>query len=136
MTDSEYSHRSLAAKLGLKPGMKVAFINAPDDYKKRLGSIVDEVDILTHPANEMDFVQLFTDSFDHFTREFPSLSKKLKSNGMLWVSWPKGSSKVTTDLNENSLRDFGLSQGLVDVKVIAVDETWSGLKFIYRLKDR
>jgi hypothetical protein len=67
---------------------------------------------------------------------FPKLKKSLDLAGTLWISWPKGASKVKTDLNENVVREIGLSNGLVDVKVCAVDEVWSGLKFMYRLKDR
>ena len=87
-------------------------------------------------GGELDFIHLFVHQLTVFQKEFLLTKKHLKKTGMLWVSWPKKSSKVPTDLDENVIRDFGLLQGLVDVKVCAVDETWSGLKFVYRIKDR
>jgi hypothetical protein len=84
----------------------------------------------------LDFAMLFTKSKAELTREFKRVEKLLAPAGMLWVSWPKKSSGVATDLNENIIREIGLAQGLVDVKVCAVTEIWSGLKFVRRLKDR
>ncbi|HNP06444.1 MAG TPA: hypothetical protein PKN99_02405 [Cyclobacteriaceae bacterium] len=83
-----------------------------------------------------DFIHLFVKEKKRFGREFLKLKTELKKDGMLWVSWPKKSSKVASDLDENIIRDYGLANGLVDVKVCAVDEVWSGLKFMYRVKDR
>ena len=87
-------------------------------------------------AGDLDFVHLFTDGRSTLAKEMPKLRDSLKPNGTLWISWPKKSSGVRTDLDENIVRDIGLKAGLVDVKVCAVDETWSGLKFVFRLKDR
>ncbi len=84
----------------------------------------------------LDFIHLFVSERKKFEKEFLKLKPELKKDGMLWVSWPKKSSKVLSDLDENFIRDFGLAKGLVDVKVCAVDEIWSGLKFMYRVKDR
>jgi hypothetical protein len=84
----------------------------------------------------LDFIQFFSSRRSHLDEQFPKLKASLSPSGMLWVSWPKGSSGVPTDLTENVVRDIGLTNGLVDVKVCAVDETWSGLKFVFRLKDR
>jgi len=83
-----------------------------------------------------DFIHLFTKERAKFEKEFLKLKAELKKEGMLWVSWPKKSSKVASDLDENIIRNYGLAKGLVDVKVCAVDEVWSGLKFMYRIKDR
>jgi len=83
-----------------------------------------------------DFIQFFTTDKSVLDSAFPKLKKNLELAGTLWISWPKGASQVKTDLNENVVREIGLSNGLVDVKVCAVDEIWSGLKFVYRLKDR
>jgi hypothetical protein len=79
---------------------------------------------------------LFAKSRAELEKEFAPLATRVASNGMLWVGWPKKTSGVATDLNENLVRDIGLERGMVDVKVCAIDETWSGLKFVYRLKDR
>lgn len=85
---------------------------------------------------ELDFIHVFTQNLKNFENEFLRCKKYLKKDGMLWISWPKKSSKVPTDLDENVIREFGLKNGLVDVKVCAIDEIWSGLKFVYRVKDR
>jgi hypothetical protein len=84
----------------------------------------------------LDFVQFFTKERAELEAEFPALKQAIASNGSLWISWPKKASKVATDLNENIVREVGLAHGLVDVKVCAVDEIWSGLKFVFRVKDR
>ena len=84
----------------------------------------------------MDLIHCFVKNKRQAVNTIPALKHKISPRGALWVSWPKGSSGVSTDLNENVLREIGLKTGLVDVKVCAVDETWSGLKFVYRLKDR
>lgn len=130
------SKRSLIEKLGIKPNTKVLLINSPKTYNQELTSIRKEI-TLTEQANAaIDFAHFFTKSKEELVKEFPKLAKNLAKNGQLWISWPKGTSKIPTDLNENIIREIGLENGLVDVKVIAVDEIWSGLKFIYRLKDR
>jgi hypothetical protein len=86
--------------------------------------------------SSLDFAMLFTKSRAELTREFARIAKDLAPAGMLWTSWPKKSSGVATDLDENVVREIGLDAGLVDVKVCAVTEVWSGLKFVRRLKDR
>lgn len=93
--------------------------------------------MIEHEGNgPFDLIQYFTTQQKKLKQSFPKLKEKLAIDGSLWISWPKQSSKVPTDLNENDVMHIGLEYGLVDVKVIAVDETWSGLKFVYRLKDR
>ena len=85
---------------------------------------------------KLDFALLFAENFGHLARSFAKLRDRLESNGMLWVSWPKKASGVATDLTETTVREYGLNNGLVDVKVCAIDDTWSGLKFVRRLSDR
>ena len=92
--------------------------------------------IASAPEGPLDFIQLFAASRAELEAEFPRMKQTLSQDGMLWVSWPKRSSKVETDLSDNVVREVGLDNGLVDVKVCAVDQTWSGLKFVRRLKDR
>jgi hypothetical protein len=127
-----YSRRSLEEKLGLKPGMKAAILHPPAEYNLNLNGAT-AVERLRAP---LDFIQFFSKAKSHLERNFPKLKAALTSAGSLWISWPKGSSGVSTDLNEDVVRQIGLANGLVDVKVIAVDDTWSGLKFVYRLQDR
>lgn len=131
-----YSKRSLVDKLGIKSGLTVYLVNPPENYDDTLGQLPADVNLLERSQPAIDFIQFFTKSQLELEAEFPRLKKAMAVNGMLWISWPKKASKVKTDLNENIIREVGLANGLVDVKVCAVDETWSGLKFVYRLKDR
>jgi hypothetical protein len=133
-----YSGKPLAVKLGIKAGQRVAVLNAPADYfSVTLGAVPAEVsfsDALTGEA--FDLIHFFTRQAAELRDHFPALKAHLKRAGGLWISWPKGASKVPTDLNETLIREIGLDGGLVDVKVAAVDSVWSGLKFVYRLRDR
>jgi hypothetical protein len=132
-----YSKRSLVQKLGIKAGFKLMLLNPPENYEATLGTLPENVTVLIAlDQGPFDFVHFFTKDKDTLEDQFPNLKQALVSNGMLWISWPKASSKVDTDLKEGVVRDIGLANGLVDVKVAAIDETWSGLKFVYRLKDR
>ncbi len=130
-----YSETPLIKKLGIKVGMKISIINATEDFWKEIGEL-PEVATAAKPTKEMDFILYFSDSRKDFEKNFPKLGKLLKSNGMLWIGWYKKSSKIPTDMTENIIRDFGLANGLVDVKVCAITEKWSGLKFVIRVKDR
>lgn len=129
-----YSGTPLVQKLGIKPGARFRIVSAPADFQAVLGALPDGVK--PSPRGELDFAMVFTKTIADLEKHFVTLRDRLASNGTLWVSWPKKSSGVATDLAENVVRDFGLSNGLVDVKVCAVDNTWSGLKFVRRLKDR
>ena len=131
-----YSKRTLTAKLGLKSGLTVYLVNPPENYGDTLGPLPEGVTFVAPPEPAIDFIQFFTKSRPELADEFPRLKAAMAVDGMLWISWPKKASKVETDLNENIVREVGLANGLVDVKVCAVDAIWSGLKFVYRLKDR
>ncbi|MEX2029522.1 MAG: hypothetical protein WD906_00910 [Anaerolineales bacterium] len=131
-----YSGRSLADKLGLKPGTRVSFSNAPRHYPSLLGLRAGEVDLGGVRSRELDLLHLFVRDRKRLVAEFPKAKRRIKSNGSLWVSWPKLTSNLAEDLSENAVREIGLANGLVDVKVAAIDADWSGLKFVYRLKDR
>lgn len=131
-----YSKRSLVEKLGIKSGYKVHISNAPQGYLKTLGALPAAVHFTKSLDGPCDFLQFFTTEKSALESAFPQLKKHLAKAGCLWISWPKGSSKVKTDLNENLVREIGLKNALVDVKVCAVDDVWSGLKFVFRLKDR
>lgn len=131
-----YSKRSLVEKLGIKSGQRVYIGNSPPDYLKTLGALPDKAVLVKSLKGPCDFIQFFSKERAELERAFPQLKKNLAVSGALWVSWPKGASRMQTDLNENVAREIGLKNGLVDIKVCAVDEVWSGLKFVFRLKDR
>jgi len=131
-----YSGTPLPKKLGIKAGFRACLVNAPAEVRAELRAALAECETKTKPGDMLDFAMLFTKSRAELTREFSRLAKLLAPAGMLWVSWPKKSSGVTSDLDENLVRGIGLDAGLVDVKVCAVTEVWSGLKFVRRVKDR
>jgi hypothetical protein len=114
--------------------LRIQFVAAPRDFGDTLGPLPDGAKQVER--GELDFAMLFVRSQSELKKGFPRLRDRLVSNGMLWVSWPKKASDVETDLSEGIVRSIGLAAGLVDVKVCAVDHTWSGLKFVRRLKDR
>jgi hypothetical protein len=136
MAQAGYSKRTLVQKLGIKEGWSVAFLNVPPDYMATLGELPTGVEVQEDVIADIDFVQLFVSERGVLEAEFPQVKDNLSRDGMLWVSWPKRAAKMETDLDENVVREIGLGNGLVDVKVIAVDEVWSGLKFVRRLRDR
>jgi hypothetical protein len=131
-----YSGKPLVRKLGIKAGATIAILNAPQGYERMLGELPKQVNRARGAIGRLDFVQFFTSKKRELERRFPKLERALAPAGMLWVSWPKTSSGVPTDLTEDVIRAIGLAHGLVDVKVAAMDEVWSGLKFVRRLKDR
>ena len=131
-----YSGTPLVKKLGIKPEFEIAFINAPENFVKELELPAGVPVKAISKSKDLDFILVFVKSRAALTTAFAQYCGKIKPNGMIWISWPKKASGVQTDLNENIVRDVGLAAGLVDVKVCAVDEIWSGLKFVYRLRDR
>ena len=131
-----YSPRSLAAKLGLRPGARAWLINAPPGYQDRLAPLPPGVQFVEAAAPGLDFIQCFSRERRDVESRFPGCMAALAPAGALWISWPKRAARVPTDLDENIIREIGLRCGLVDVKVAAVDAVWSGLKFVYRLRDR
>ena len=131
-----YSGTPLIRKLGIKPGMRAAILDPPAGYADSLGALPDGVELVDSLNGRFDFIHLFAGSRQTLDTRFSILKAALNPAGMLWISWPKKTSRMPTDLNENIVRDIGLTGGLVDVKVVAVDATWSGLKFVYRLADR
>lgn len=132
-----YSGTPLVKKLGVKSGYQCIVFNEPTEYWNWLSPLPQDVTVKQKGSSEsIDFIHLFVKEKKIFEKEFLKNKKFLKKDGSLWISWPKKSSKVPTDLDENIIRDFGLENGLVDVKVCAVDEVWSGLKFMFRTKDR
>ena len=132
-----YSETPLAKKLGIKEGFRIGVVNSPKGFKKELGSLPEKVKIsVSDLLKPLDLIIFFTDSQRTLKIEFPILAEKLSVNGMLWIAWPKKISSVSSDLSFDIVQQTGLQAGLVDVKICAVNEIWSGLKFVYRLKDR
>lgn len=135
---SGYSGTPLVKKLGIKAGQSVLLVNPPKTFlAQELQPLPENVRWAVAGARgQRDFIMLFVSSAKALEKELPKLKKKLTYNGTLWVSWPKKSSGVETDLSFDVVQQLGLKIGLVDVKICAVNEIWSGLKFVYRLKDR
>jgi len=131
-----YSGTPLPKKLGVKPNQRIALVNAPNDFAKVLGRLPENAVIVKRLNRPLDLILLFVDREQTLAKQFPILASKLQSNGMIWVAWPKKSAGVATDLVFEKVQGIGLDCGLVDVKICAVDDVWSGLKFVIRLKDR
>ena len=133
-----YSGTALPRKLGIKEGHRLAILHAPSDFETALGELPPLAEIHRSLRGQLPFdvILLFVDRAADLERKFPSTAARLAENGGLWVAWPKKTSGVTTDVTEQSVRDTGLTGGLVDNKICAIDEIWSGLRFVYRLKDR
>ena len=130
-----YSSTPLARKLGIKPGFQIALMNEPDHYKDLLDDLPNDL-VFDPDGNELDFIHVFITQRADLEALVRKMMPKLKKAGSLWISWPKGTSKISTDLNRDLIRETVLNIGLVDVKVAAIDTDWSGLKFMYRKKDR
>jgi len=131
-----YSATPLAKKLEIKEGFQISLINIPDYYFSLFTDLPANLIIANHPVKELDLVHFFTKQQRDLLEMLPNIKLAIKQNGMVWVSWPKKSSKVPTDITEDVIRNYALQIGLVDVKVCAVDEIWSGLKLVISVKDR
>ena len=132
-----YSGTPLIKKLGVKPGFRVALVGAPKDFKNEFGPLPETAKLFSGATvDSLDLILLFVSSEKELMLKFAPLAARLQKNGMIWVAWPKKTSGVVTDLTFNNVQRIGLDAGLVDVKICAVNDIWSGLKFVYRLKDR
>jgi len=127
-----YSGTPLAQKLGIKPGSKVLLVDAPEAYRSLLDPLPDGVQFGSRLTGSTDIVQVFTTSRARLQELLEKYRAGLKPDGMVWVSWPKKAAKVPTDVTEDTIREVALPLGFVDVKVCAVNETWSGLKLVVR----
>ncbi len=131
-----YSQRSLPEKLGIRPGTRVVALQAPTSYSAALGDLPEGATVEARLPSKTQFIHCFVRGRAELARDFPRWARALTDNGTLWVSWPKRASGIETDVSENVVREIGLAQGLVDVKVCAIDEVWSGLKFVRRVANR
>ncbi|HXZ78599.1 MAG TPA: DUF3052 domain-containing protein [Terriglobales bacterium] len=131
-----YSGTPLLKKIGIKERQKIVASRAPESFFRELGKLPDGTEVLARAKPPVDVAVAFVKSRADLNQQFSRLAPVLGADGMLWVAWPKKSSGVSTDLNENVIRDIGLPLGLVDIKVCAIDEIWSGLKFVIRKEKR
>ncbi len=131
-----YSGTPLAQKLGIKSGFTVLTIGAPDDYSHLLGDPYDIKIIADKPAGRPDFIHFFTNSREDLFSRLADLRNVIRQDGAIWVSWYKKAAKLPTEITEDTIRDAALPIGLVDIKVCAVDEQWSGLKLVIRKENR
>ena len=132
-----YSGTPLPKKLGIRPGARLALVSAPDGFAAHaLQPLPAEVELRSRAHGPLDVIVFFTKRRAELERRFPRLAAALDPAGSLWIAWPKRSSGVVTDLTEDALREVGLPRGLVDTKVCAIDDTWSGLRFVIRKENR
>ena len=131
-----YSGTPLARKLGIFPGARLALLEAPPGFEALLAPLPEGVTVLRRAASDLDVAVLFVTRRARLGQRFSRVASVLRPAGGLWVAWPKRSSGVSTDLDENVLREVGLPTGMVDNKVCAIDEVWSGLRFVWRRQDR
>jgi hypothetical protein len=127
-----YSGTPLAKKLGIGTGHRVWLVEPPSNYRMLVAPLPDGVTFVSKPSNTTDVAHVFTSKRRELEKTLRSLRKALKPDAVIWVSWPKQASKLPTDLTEDVIREVALPMGLVDIKVCAVDETWSGLKLVLR----
>jgi hypothetical protein len=131
-----YSKKPLVDKLGIRPGFRLSIENEPAHYASLLRPWPERVEVLSKGATGLDYLQYFATKRNELEDWLPRARGRIKQEGMIWVSWPKQTSSLRGDLNENVVREIGLLNGLVDIKVAAIDKDWSGLKFVIRVKDR
>ena len=136
-TQAGYSGTPLPKKLGIKEGSRLALVAAPDGFaESTLQPLPDQVELRARARGPLDVIVFFTKARTDLERRFGKLAGALDPAGALWIAWPKRSSGVETDLTEDVLREVDLPQGLVDTKVCAIDDTWSGLRFVIRKENR
>lgn len=131
-----YSATPLPKKLGIKAGHRILLVNAPKNFKKTLGSLPAQAKFVTARSRTVDLIILFAQKKAQLQHGFNKALSKLDADGGLWVGWPKKTSSIETELVFNFVQKVGLKSGLVDNKVCAIDDDWSGLRFVYRVSDR
>jgi hypothetical protein len=136
MSAAGYSGTSLAKKLGIKESFRIKTKQAPKNYAALLGPLPSDVTLGERTRGEIDLWHFFTKSKQDLATQLPKCLEEIKQDGMIWVSWPKKASGVVTDVTEDVVREVALPLGLVDVKVCAIDDTWSGLKLVIRKVNR
>jgi hypothetical protein len=136
MRDDQRRGSSLAKKLGVKEGHRVAFVSAPAGFDELIGDLPEEVTVKSRVRGPLDVIVFFTRRRAELVRRLPALRRAMDPAAGLWIAWPKRASGVETDLTEDVVRDLALAKRLVDNKVAAIDDTWSALRLVIRLEDR
>ncbi len=136
MKATGYSGTPLAKKLGIKEGFKIRLVDQPDYYFDLFTDLPETLNILKDKKTKKNLIHYFTKSAADLRKDIVALRNEIEPNGMIWISWPKKASKIATDITEDTIRELALPNGLVDIKVCAVDEVWSGLKLVIPVKDR
>ena len=131
-----YSSTPLAKKLGIKPGFKMRLINAPDYYFELFTDMPEDIRILTDKKTKKNFIHVFVKKLNELEKYIFEIKNEIEQDGIIWISWYKKSSKIPTDVTEDKIRETALANGLVDIKVCAVDDVWSGLKLVIPVKTR
>ena len=133
---SGYSGTALEKKLGIRENSRIRLINAPENYFDLFTVWPDNIEISDDPRLKKNLIHFFTKEFSEYHSMLPLLKKEIEQNGMIWVSWPKKTSKISSDVSEDLIRNYAIETGLVDIKVCAVNEQWSALKLVIPLKHR
>ncbi len=136
MQPAGYSGKPLAKKLGIKDGFKIILVNAPEYYYELFSDFPKQAKMIQDATTKVDFIHFFCTNAEELNIEIVALKNQLLPAGMIWISWYKKSAKIPTDVTEDFIRSIALKNGLVDIKVCAVDEKWSGLKLVIPVKDR
>jgi len=136
MISAGYSHTPLARKLGIKEDFKIKLVDPPPYYFDLFSDFPKNVKQVKDTKSKKNFIHFFVTELTYLKSQLPILKGQIEPNGCIWVSWPKKASKVITDVTEHEIRHFALSNGLVDIKVCAVDGIWSGLKLVIPVKYR
>jgi len=131
-----YSSTPLAKKLGIKPQFKMRLINAPDYYFELFTDMPEDIRILTDKKTKKNFIHVFVKKLNELEKYIFEIKNEIEQDGIIWISWYKKSSKIPTDVTEDKIRETALANGLVDIKVCAVDDVWSGLKLVIPVKTR
>lgn len=136
MATAGYSGTALVKKLGIKEGYRIRVINPPFPYSDLVTGLPENIKFINDKKASKNFIHYFAKEIEGLKKDISSLRNEIYPNGMIWVSWPKKASKIETNVTEDAIRHIALCNGLVDVKVCAIDDTWSGLKLVIPLKDR
>lgn len=136
MKTSGYSGTPLGRKLGIKEGFVISIINEPKYYFDLFSDLPESLTVTSNPKIKKNFIHYFSKSAFQLSEDLERLKQEIEKDGMIWISWPKKTAKIETDLDGNMVREIGLNNGLVDIKVCAINEIWSGLKFVIPVKER
>jgi hypothetical protein len=136
MAITDYPGTPLVKKLGIKDGYTIRLINQPAHYFDLFTDMPANISLVTGKRSKKNFIHYFTKEAKELAKDIKGLKDEIVPDGMIWISWPKKASKISTDVTEDAIRRLALANGLVDIKVCAIDDIWSGLKLVIPVKDR